>query len=39
MIDRIDHFGLTARSLEATLSFYERTLASRARFGPARPLR
>ena len=29
MIDRIDHIVLTVRSLEATLSFYERVLGFR----------
>jgi catechol 2,3-dioxygenase-like lactoylglutathione lyase family enzyme len=37
MIDRIDHFVLTVRSLEATLSFYERVLGFAREIQPGRP--
>jgi catechol 2,3-dioxygenase-like lactoylglutathione lyase family enzyme len=37
MIDRIDHFVLTVRSLEATLSFYERVLGFARETAPGRP--
>jgi len=37
MIVRIDHFVLTVRSLEATLSFYERVLGFRRVITPGRP--
>jgi catechol 2,3-dioxygenase-like lactoylglutathione lyase family enzyme len=37
MIDRIDHFVLTVRSLEATLSFYERVLGFKREVRPDRP--
>jgi catechol 2,3-dioxygenase-like lactoylglutathione lyase family enzyme len=37
MIDRIDHFVLTVRSLEATLSFYERVLGFARETVPGRP--
>ena len=37
MIDRIDHFVLTVRSLEATLSFYERTLGLTREMRPGVP--
>jgi catechol 2,3-dioxygenase-like lactoylglutathione lyase family enzyme len=36
MIDRFDHIVLTVRSLEATLSFYERVLGICARDPPRR---
>jgi catechol 2,3-dioxygenase-like lactoylglutathione lyase family enzyme len=37
MIDRIDHLVLTVRSLEATLSFYERVLGFARESAPGRP--
>ena len=37
MIDRIDHFVLTVRSLEATLGFYERVLEFRRDIRPGSP--
>ena len=37
MIDRIDHFVLTVRSLEATLDFYERVLGFRRDIRPGAP--
>jgi catechol 2,3-dioxygenase-like lactoylglutathione lyase family enzyme len=37
MIDRIDHFVLTVRSLEATLDFYERVLGFAREMRPGRP--
>jgi catechol 2,3-dioxygenase-like lactoylglutathione lyase family enzyme len=37
MIDRIDHIVLTVRSLEATLSFYERVLGFTREIQPGRP--
>jgi catechol 2,3-dioxygenase-like lactoylglutathione lyase family enzyme len=37
MIERIDHFVLTVRSLEATLSFYERVLGFRREVRPDAP--
>jgi catechol 2,3-dioxygenase-like lactoylglutathione lyase family enzyme len=37
MIERIDHFVLTVRSLEATLSFYERVLGFRREARPDAP--
>jgi catechol 2,3-dioxygenase-like lactoylglutathione lyase family enzyme len=37
MIERIDHFVLTVRSLEATLSFYERTLGLTREVRPGAP--
>jgi catechol 2,3-dioxygenase-like lactoylglutathione lyase family enzyme len=37
MIDRIDHFVLTVRSLEATLAFYERVLGFTREILPGRP--
>jgi catechol 2,3-dioxygenase-like lactoylglutathione lyase family enzyme len=37
MIDRIDHIVLTVRSLEATLSFYERVLGFTREARPGRP--
>jgi catechol 2,3-dioxygenase-like lactoylglutathione lyase family enzyme len=37
MIERIDHFVLTVRSLEATLSFYERALGFQRELLPGRP--
>ena len=37
MIDRIDHFVLTVRSLETTLQFYERVLGFRREVEPDRP--
>jgi catechol 2,3-dioxygenase-like lactoylglutathione lyase family enzyme len=36
MIDRIDHFVLTVRSLEATLAFYERVLGFKREIAPGR---
>ena len=38
MIERIDHFVLTVRSLEATLSFYERVLGFRREVRPDAPV-
>jgi catechol 2,3-dioxygenase-like lactoylglutathione lyase family enzyme len=37
MIDRIDHFVLTVRSLDATLGFYERVLGFTREILPGRP--
>ena len=37
MITRVDHFVLTVRSLEATLSFYERVLGFTRVITPGRP--
>jgi catechol 2,3-dioxygenase-like lactoylglutathione lyase family enzyme len=37
MIDRIDHFVLTVRSLEATLGFYERVLGFAREVQAGRP--
>jgi catechol 2,3-dioxygenase-like lactoylglutathione lyase family enzyme len=37
MIDRIDHFVLTVRSLETTLAFYERVLGFARESVPGRP--
>jgi catechol 2,3-dioxygenase-like lactoylglutathione lyase family enzyme len=37
MIERIDHFVLTVRSLEATLSFYQRVLSFRREVRPDVP--
>jgi catechol 2,3-dioxygenase-like lactoylglutathione lyase family enzyme len=37
MIDRIDHVVLTVRSLETTLSFYERVLGFRREVRPGAP--
>ncbi len=37
MIERIDHFVLTVRFLEATLSFYERVLGFRREVRPDAP--
>jgi catechol 2,3-dioxygenase-like lactoylglutathione lyase family enzyme len=37
MIDRIDHFVLTVRSLEATLEFYERVLGFTREIRPGVP--
>jgi len=37
MIERIDHFVLTVRSLEATLHFYERVLGFTRELLPGRP--
>ena len=37
MIERIDHFVLTVRSLEGTLSFYERVLGFRREVRPDAP--
>ena len=37
MIDRIDHFVLTVRSLEATCAFYERVLGFERADAPGRP--
>ena len=37
MIDRIDHFVLTVRSLETTLAFYERVLGVARESLPGRP--
>ena len=38
MIDRFDHIVLTVRSLEATLSFYERVLGFSREFRPGAPV-
>lgn len=38
MIDRIDHFVLTVRSLEATLAFYERVLGFAREVRPGVPV-
>ena len=37
MIESIDHFVLTVKSLEATLDFYERCLGMRRQITPGRP--
>jgi catechol 2,3-dioxygenase-like lactoylglutathione lyase family enzyme len=37
MIDRIDHFVLTVRSLDATCAFYERVLGMKRIDTPGRP--
>jgi catechol 2,3-dioxygenase-like lactoylglutathione lyase family enzyme len=37
MIDRIDHFVLTVRSLDATCAFYERVLGLKRVDSPGRP--
>ena len=37
MIERIDHFVLTVRSLDATLDFYERVLGFTRELLPGRP--
>jgi catechol 2,3-dioxygenase-like lactoylglutathione lyase family enzyme len=37
MIERIDHFVLTVRSLETTLGFYERVLGFTREIAPGRP--
>jgi catechol 2,3-dioxygenase-like lactoylglutathione lyase family enzyme len=37
MIDRIDHFVLTVRALEATLTFYERVLGFAREIRPGAP--
>ena len=37
MIDSIDHFVITVADLEATLSFYERTLGLTRLLSPGRP--
>jgi catechol 2,3-dioxygenase-like lactoylglutathione lyase family enzyme len=37
MIDRIDHFVLTVRSLDATCAFYERVLGLQRVDSPGRP--
>lgn len=37
LIDRIDHFVLTVRSLETTLAFYERTLGFTRETAAGRP--
>ena len=37
MIDRFDHIVLTVRSLEATLSFYERVLGFEREIRPDAP--
>lgn len=38
MIDRIDHFVLTVRSLEATVEFYQRVLGLAIEIRPGTPL-